>query len=121
MIGPSIGLLKGPYLARVLSNELVEGADNRWLYKVQFCQNIPIETVEWTGGGNVGTLESCINIHEIGNNAQLSMGITKDDLPGDFELQPVPDDAGVILWLIGGGYGVFTYPNQFDGTCEEIP
>lgn len=119
MIGPSIGLFKGPYLVRVLSSEPVEGADNRWLYKVQLCQSFPGETVEWTGGGNVGIMEKCVNIHEIGNNADLSMGITKDDLPGDFALQPVPDDVGVMLWIVGGGNGVFTYPNQFDGTCEE--
>jgi hypothetical protein len=67
---------------------------------------------------------SAFNLWELSNDDVTQYGITVSSLPGEFELQPVPIGAFVMAWNTTSkpdpqGYvlTLFTYPNQFNGTC----
>ena len=68
--------------------------------------------------------ETALNLWELGNDTSTQYGVTVADLPGDFELKPVPDGAYVMAWTSTAKLDtqnfdlvVFQYPNQFDGDC----
>ena len=114
-IGPNIGLAKGPYIGKVLGSELIDTFDNRWVYTVA-VDRIEFAETTWDDDDTMA-LYDCLNLLEMGNTGEISMGITKSSLPGTFELKPIPNNTGVLLWLVGGVHGVFQAPNQFDGDC----
>ena len=84
----------------------------------------------YIGLGTGEGIATALNITELGNSSNNIMGIDPSNLPAGFLLQPVP--TGAFVWCqVGttpyteGGTNVgdegdlilFTYTNQFDGSC----
>ena len=78
------------------------------------------DEVEWTDSDQ-SAFYGALNLYEQANTTTVHMGITVANLPGTFELKPIPDES-----IVPGVYvsaqnfdGVFIwYPNQFDGACD---
>jgi len=105
---------------KVIEAEQVDA--NRWMYK---CKSMRFNPDTGLVSEQVNPFElprPCVwNICEINNNATTAMGITVANLPGDFELKPVPIDTIVPVWLtmFESKYtGFLIWPNQFDGDCD---
>lgn len=78
------------------------------------------DEVEWTDSDQ-SAFNGALNLYEQGNTTTVHMGITIANLPGTFELQPIPDDAIVPgMYISAQNFdAVFLwYPNQFDGACS---
>ena len=75
----------------------------------------------WDDVAQTGFLNA-INLLEQGNTATVQMGITISTLPGTYELKPIPNNAivsGTYLSAQNVDFIVLSWPNQFDGDCEE--
>ena len=126
------GIWKGPIPCKVESSTRVyPGGDNdgvdrgKWVYT--------IKAIDWgdeyafpTGARTDAGFESstALNLWELGNDATTQYGITVANLPGDYELKPVPAGAYVMAWTSAAKPDtqdfrlcIFQYPNQFDGDC----
>lgn len=83
-------------------------------------------------GEGAGDSPTALNLCEINNSEAVQMGVQTNNLQGTFKLQPVPDITHTFIWLcpmpyvdetstnVGetGWLALFSYPNQFDGTCD---
>ncbi len=126
------GIWYGPIICKVESSTRVyPGGDNdgvdrgKWVYA--------IKAIDWgdeyafpTGSETDPGFESttALNLWELDNDATTQYGITVANLPGTYELKPVPDGAYVMAWTSTAKPDtqdfqlvVFQYPNQFDGAC----
>jgi len=126
------GIWYGPIMCKVESSTRVypdgedDGVDRgKWVYS--------IKSMDWgdeyafpagvqTDPGFEST--TALNLWELGNDATTQYGITVANLPGDYELKPVPNGAYVMAWTSTAKPDtqdfqlvVFQYPNQFDGDC----
>ena len=68
------------------------------------------------------TFDRVWNLAEIANDADYSSGIDRDELPGTFELQPIPTGAVVAVWFgstsSGNIWAWFDRAGEFDGTAK---
>ena len=126
------GIWYGPIMCKVESSTRVypdgedDGVDRgKWVYS--------IKSMDWgdeyafpDGSQSDPGFESttALNLWELGNDATTQYGITVANLPGTYELKPVPDGAYVMAWTSTSKPDtqdfqlvVFQYPNQFDGAC----
>lgn len=126
------GIWYGPIMCKVESSTRVypdgedDGVDRgKWVYS--------IKSMDWgdeyafpAGVQTESGFESttALNLWELGNDATTQYGITVANLPGTYELKPVPDGAYVMAWTSTSKPDtqdfelvVFQYPNQFDGDC----
>jgi len=67
---------------------------------------------------------TALNLWELSNDETTQYGVTVADLPGDFELKPVPNGSFVMAYVAPAKKDdqdfrlcIFQYPNQFDGDC----
>jgi hypothetical protein len=126
------GTWYGPIMCRVEAATRVypggvdDGVDRgKWVYTVKaidWPDEYAFPTASRVDSGFEST--SALNLWELNNDATTQYGITVSSLPGEFELQPVPIGAFVMVWSAsakpdtqGFRLALFTYPNQFDGTC----
>ena len=85
----------------------------------------------WVSDGYGATGNNALNLCEINNSETVQMGVQTTNLQGTFKLQPVPDITHTMIWIaklpydstssvVGsqGSIAFFSYPNQFDGTCD---
>jgi len=107
---------------------------SRWIYDVKqvVFQNPAKDKPEIITVGDVKTYKA-LNVYEYSNTETTDMGIAIEDLPGDFELKPVPTGTIVPAFVSSGDQTdqsiesgtmlMILWPNQFDGTCtdEETP
>ena len=127
------GVWYGPIMCRVESATLVypdaEVPDGvfrgKWVYALKSMKwgteyPFPSESQPEPGYST----ESAFNLWELNNDAAIQYGVTIANLPDGFELKPVPVGAFVMAWnstskpdLQGFTLTLFTYPNQFDGSC----
>ena len=135
MIPFSRGKFVGPVPCKVTAVSVIAGPDPAdpdfpprttiWRYTVQ---PIVWKTTDYVGSTDTYTEQEfyAINLDELGNTETEAMGVIIADLPGDFELKPVPTGRVVLVWMSPGGgvdtneietLAVFQWPNQFDGTC----
>jgi hypothetical protein len=73
----------------------------------------------WDDVAQTGFLNA-INLYEQGNTTTSHMGIDPETLPGNFELQPIPDDTiipGTYVSAQDADFIVLLWPNQFSGDC----
>lgn len=132
------GTWYGPIFCKVISSERIypggvdDGVDRgKWSYEVT-SMDFGSEYAFPAGADTnpAFTFLNAMNIWELNNDETTQYGVTVADLPGDFELKPVPNGAYVMVWTShaksdtqGFELCLFQYPNQFDGTCtdEETP
>ena len=77
------------------------------------------EDLTWDDVAQTGFINA-INLYEQGNTSSSHMGIDPETLPGNFELQPIPDDTivpGTYLSAQNVDFIVHLWPNQFSGAC----
>ena len=77
------------------------------------------EDLTWDNVAQTGFINA-INLYEQGNTSSSHMGIDPETLPGNFELQPIPDDTivpGTYLSAQNVDFIVLLWPNQFSGAC----
>tara|TARA_R110001632_G_scaffold220323_2_gene350279 strand:+ start:593 stop:1165 length:573 start_codon:yes stop_codon:yes gene_type:complete len=98
--------------------------DTTYLYKSN--------SLNYLSTGMEADAATALNLCELNNNSTSAMGVSYNNLPDGIELQPVPAETHVMLWLCPmeyvagdtttpgnqGWVAYFTYPNQFDGDCE---
>ncbi len=122
------GAFRGPYLGKVIEATPWDGATpalRRWYYEVELVEYDPTSTGPTNSFStpievpDTGVL-SLLNVFEMANTATHSMGIAHADLPGTYELQPIPTDTIVPIWAHPNGF-ITLWPNQFDGDCEASP
>jgi hypothetical protein len=126
------GTWYGPIFCKVISSERIypggvdDGVDRgKWSYQVtsmdfgsEYAFPAGVDT------NPAFTFLNAMNIWELNNDETTQYGVTVADLPGDFELKPVPNGAYVMVWTShaksdtqGFELCLFQYPNQFDGEC----
>ncbi len=107
---------------------------SRWIYDVKqvVFQTPAKDKPEVISVGLVKTYKA-LNVYEYSNTETTDMGISIEDLPGDFELKPVPTGTIVPAFMASGfqtdtslesgAMIMLLWPNQFDGVCtdEETP
>ena len=126
------GTFRGPYLGKVIEATPWDEATpdlRRWYYQFELVEYDPLGPVGPTNSFST-TIEvpdnsgpgqyTLLNVFEMANTATHSMGIAHADLPGTYELQPIPTDTIVPIWAHPNGF-ITLWPNQFDGECEETP
>ena len=115
---------------KIVSSEEITGESGRWEYMVQvvefgeLAKDTPTVPTIPSGGPEE---YKAYNLYEYSNTSSSHMGIDPDDLPGDYELQPVPNGTIVPAFIANGleadtsatagSLIVILYPNQFDGDC----
>lgn len=131
------GTFQGPYLGKVIGSTLWDqGQDpppRKWYYEVELVEYNPdgfpdsvnsfsttIEIPDPAPPPGTGVSATLLNVFEMANTSTHSMGIAHADLPGTYELQPIPNDTIVPIWAHPNGF-ITLWPNQFDGDCEETP
>ena len=117
----------GPYpcIIKSATRMAATGANKwKWLYRlvtIQFDASTP--TITETVNMFDTVTDIAINLAEQSNTETIASGITVADLPGDFELQPIPVGAYVMAWLISVPdddtpiLPMFSRPGEFDGEC----
>jgi hypothetical protein len=126
------GTWYGPIFCKVISSERIypggvdDGVDRgKWSYQVT-SMDFGSEYAFPAGADTnpAFTFLNAMNIWELNNDETTQYGVTVADLPGDFELKPVPNGAYVMVWTShaksdtqGFELCLFQYPNQFDGEC----
>jgi hypothetical protein len=104
---------------KVLSSEVID--DNRWKYVVQPVTVQLLDTdAPVTAAPADEAFHEAWNVYEVANTSTVAMGITVADLPGTFDLQPIPDDSIVPGFYTQGEERMAVllfWPNQFDGAC----
>tara|TARA_R110002126_G_scaffold289769_1_gene445450 strand:+ start:3699 stop:4088 length:390 start_codon:yes stop_codon:yes gene_type:complete len=126
------GIWYGPIMCKVDSATRVypggidDGLDRgKWVYaltSMEWGEEFPFPSTAQAEPGYV--TGSAFNLWELNNDETTQYGITVANLPGGFELKPVPVGAYVMAYNTnsktdpqGFTLTVFTYPNQFDGDC----
>ncbi|MCP4889293.1 MAG: hypothetical protein GY904_22100 [Planctomycetaceae bacterium] len=126
------GTWYGPIFCKVISSERIypDGVDDgvdrgKWSYAVTSMDFG--DEYAFPAGADTNpafTFLNAMNIWELNNDETTQYGVTVEDLPGDFELKPVPNGAYVMVWTRnaksdtqGFELCLFQYPNQFDGDC----
>lgn len=123
----------GPVLAQVVdSTAMGEANPNRWFYDLQPVDFKTLEDMDQLVTISLGSTEGnhAINLAECSNTATTALGVTLDNLPEGFSLQPIPDDS--LVWAYyrpfafvtdsddvneQGFVAAFTQTNHFDGAC----
>jgi hypothetical protein len=111
------GLFRGPFFGKITSSELVNAEDTdlrKWNYTVEIVE---FDGVAWNDHAFPPELSDVRNVFESANTSTFSMGIDHTSLPGTYQLQPIPDDAIVPVWITPVG-AFLMWPNQFDGACS---
>lgn len=119
---------EGPYLMTVMgSTEMLDENDviipNRWRYDLNEVSIDDVtDTDSWSRQNRTTDGEYAINLFEANNTASTVMNVDVANLPSGFSLQPV--DTGAYVWAFfnvssapEGFVCIFTYTNQFDGSC----
>lgn len=111
-------------LSATLQTELVDEiptGQNRWLYVVQPCTTQVLNTDKPVVQViSTAPPVKAWNLYEVDNDHTIAMGVTVANLPGSYDLQPIPDDTVVPGSYTQGEERNFVflwYPNQFDGAC----
>ena len=113
---------------RVYPGGVDDGVDRgKWVYTVKAIDwpaEYAFPTASRVDSGFEST--SALNLWELSNDATEHFGIQVSTLPDGFALDPVPIGAFVMVWSAsakpdtqGFRLALFTYPNQFNGTCPE--
>ena len=121
---PNIG---GPIPCIVKSStRMATSGANKWKWKyrlaaVQFDEPTPVIS-EPADMFDTAT-DIAINLAEQSNTETVASGITVGDLPGNFELQPIPTGAYVMAYIMSMPdddtpiLPMFSRPGEFDGDC----
>ena len=100
----------------------VATGQNRWVYVVQPCTVQVLDTdVPKVEVFSTSPPVKAWNLYEVTNTDTTAMGVTVEDLPGSFDLQPIPNNTVVPGSYTQGEERNFVflwYPNQFDGACD---
>jgi len=110
------GLFRGPFFGKITSSSLFDSEDTdlrKWKYEVELVE---FDGEGWTDHSVAPEISDAVNAFESGNTSTQSMGILHSDLPGTYQLQAIPDDTIVPLWITPVG-AFLMWPNQFDGEC----
>ena len=108
------------------STEITDGdplvGQNKWRYVVKpaTLQTMSPTTAPVKGLSSDETFLTGWNVYESQNTDAVAMGIDTGTLPGNFNLQPIPDGEIVPGWYYQGGdqLSIFlAWPNQFSGEC----
>lgn len=117
----------GPLACTIVSSTRMAttGADKwKWKYRLRAIQIDASDPDIVDASNNFDTeTDIGINLAEQSNTETVASGITLGDLPGNFELQPIPVGAFVIVWVLTipddaiPGLPMFSRPGEFDGDC----
>ena len=81
------------------SAQMTAPASGKWLYSVK---EIKFTTDRTTSEATNGwTCDNVVNLRELGNTTTEMDGVTVSELPGTFDLQPIPTGALVMVWFAG--------------------
>tara|TARA_R100000664_G_C2720603_1_gene114232 strand:- start:170 stop:658 length:489 start_codon:yes stop_codon:yes gene_type:complete len=117
----------GPIFCKVISSTRMAttGANKwKWLYRLQeikFDDSTPTIT-SVTDYFDTET-DRAVNLAEQSNTETVVSGISVGDLPGNFELQPIPNGSFVMTWVLAlsdddeDSIPIFERPGEFDGDC----
>jgi len=99
------------------------GVSNRYQYQLESIVFDPATGVVSTPTDPFTLPRACVwNLCEINNTQAVAMGVTIANLPGTFQLKPIPTGTIVPAWLSMDQDDEFTgfcmWPNQFDGDCD---
>lgn len=117
----------GPIACRVTDSSLIQNFGNRWQYEVEEInfQNARIITTP----SGLFQSEHVYNLAEYDNGPTTSTGLNRQNLPGSFDVQPVPDGALVMVYVAetqetapdgAPCAAIFDRPGEFDGNCTAL-
>lgn len=112
----------GPILCQVNAATSLSGLGKRWRYEVVEVGLTGADGFNFPADGFAS--DYVYNVAEFANTATTSSGITRDLLPGSFEVVAVPTDAIVEVYVgsVDGSttpIAWFNRPNEFWGACDS--